>query len=155
FLSGNQPLVSVLQEALTRDEWIRQRKRVRKGVIRQRVKPFIQIVHRFRDDGIRTSEPPIDHVVIFDEAQRAWTRQKTHNFMKRRKGLASFSQSEPEFLLEYLNRHPDWAVVICLVGGGQEIHTGEAGISAWLDAIRERFHNWSVYMSPKLIGPEY
>ncbi|HOI11864.1 MAG TPA: DUF2075 domain-containing protein, partial [Myxococcota bacterium] len=161
FLSGNGPLVAVLREALTRDECTRRRalnETVRKGTVAQQVKPFIQNVHHFRDDGVRTletREPPHDRVVIFDEAQRAWDLAKTADFMKRRKGLAGFDRSEPQFLIEYMDRHPDWAVVICLVGGGQEINTGEAGISTWLDAVREHFPCWRAYISPELSDAEY
>jgi hypothetical protein len=158
FLSGNGPLVSVLQEALTRDEYQRLRNtpdRLRKGDIRQKIKAFIQNVHHFRDAGLRDVDPPSDHVVIFDEAQRAWDREMTSQFMIKKKGRAGFAQSEPEFLLSYLDRHPDWAVVICLVGGGQEINRGEAGISAWLDAIQSDFPSWSVYVSSELTDSEY
>lgn len=150
YLSGNGPLVSVLQEALTRDEMRRVGNTQRKGAIRQKVKPFIQNVHHFRDEGVRTPEAPFDHVVIFDEAQRAWSLQKTVDFMKRRKKVANFNQSEPAFLISYLDRHRTWAVVICLVGGGQEIHTGEAGIAEWLTVIDQQFPHWSVYVSPNL-----
>ena len=137
YLSGNGPLVAVLQEALTRDELARVGNTERKGSIRQRVKPFIQNVHHFRDEGVRTTNAPYDHVVIFDEAQRAWTQAKTSDFMRRRKKLANFDRSEPEFLISYLDRHETWAVIVCLVGGGQEIHAGEAGIGEWLDAVPE------------------
>src|SRR5262249_13331462 len=143
---------------LTRDELSRLQRQgqiVRKGVVQQKVKAFIQNVHHFRDAGLRDAVPPADHVVIFDEAQRAWDLQMTRDFMVRKKGHAGFSQSEPEFLISYLDRHPDWAVVICLVGGGQEINRGEAGISAWLHAVRERFPNWVVYISPELSDSEY
>jgi hypothetical protein len=155
FLSGNGPLVAVLQEALTRDEYRRQNGAVRKGAIRQQVKPFIQNIHHFRDDGVRDSAAPGDHVVIFDEAQRAWNLEKTADFMKRRKGRAGFNQSESEFLISYLDRHDSWAVIVCLVGGGQEIHTGEAGIGAWLEAVSRRFRHWRTYVSPDLSGSEY
>ena len=156
FLSGNGPLVAVLREALVRDELARSPERTRKGLVQQKVKPFIQNVHHFRDEGLRDLDAvPYDHVVIFDEAQRAWNLQKTATFMKQRKGVADFAQSEPEFLISYLDRHRDWAVVICLVGGGQEINTGEAGISAWLDAVREKFSRWHVYISPDLTDAEY
>jgi hypothetical protein len=155
FLSGNGPLVAVLQEALVRDESARVANRVRKGIIRQPVKAFIQNVHHFRDEGIRRPEPPFDHVVIFDEAQRAWNRAKTADFMKRRKKIPDFNSSEPEFLISYLDRHDDWAVIICLVGGGQEIYTGEAGIGEWIDALRVRFPHWFVHVSPNLTESEY
>lgn len=159
FLSGNGPLVAVLQEALTRDEVARQNeqgKKPRKGAIRQQVKPFIQNVHHFRDEGIRNpADAPVDHVVIFDEAQRAWNAEKTSDFMKRRKKLSGFTQSESEVLISYMDRHDDWAVIVCLVGGGQEIHTGEAGIGAWLHALREHFPHWRVCVSPDLTDSEY
>jgi len=158
FLSGNGPLVNVLREALARDEMTRlraQNDRTRKGVVRQKIKSFIQNVHHFRDEGLNQEGPPTDHVVIFDEAQRAWNREMTSDFMRRKKGRPGFTQSEPEFLLSYLNRHTDWAVVICLVGGGQEINRGEAGISAWLDAVSEHFTGWSAYISPSLTDTEY
>lgn len=159
FLSGNGPLVAVLREALIRDDYGRRKalgERVRKGDVAQKVKPFIQNVHHFRDDGIRDSDsPPVDHFVIFDEAQRAWNQAKTSDFMRRRKGLPGFDQSEPQFLIAYMDRHSDWAVIICLVGGGQEIHTGEAGICAWLAAVREHFPHWQVHVSPRLTDSEY
>jgi len=155
FLSGNQPLVSVLQEALIRSEQKRQAVKKSKKEIGQSVKPFIQIVHHFRDEGLRDPGAPDDHIVIFDEAQRAWNLEKTADFMKRKKGRPDFRQSEPGFLISYLDRHPDWAAVICLVGGGQEIHTGEAGIGAWLEAIREHFRDWRVCISPGLGDSEY
>ncbi len=161
FLSGNGPLVAVLREALTRDEVARRKatgKFTRKGAVALEVKPFIQNVHHFRDDGVRTldsREVPHDRVVIFDEAQRAWDLAKTADFMKRKKGQPGFNRSEPQFLIEYMDRHSDWAVVICLVGGGQEINTGEAGISTWLDAVREHFPAWRAYISPELSDSEY
>jgi hypothetical protein len=158
FLSGNGPLVRVLSEALARDEVAQQRRKkdsTRKGVIQQKIKAFIQNVHHFRDAGLNSNGPPPDRVVIFDEAQRAWNREMTSEFMRRKKGRPGFSESEPEFLLSYLNRHSDWAVVICLVGGGQEINRGEAGISAWLDAVSARFIEWTAYISPTLTDTEY
>lgn len=158
FLSGNGPLVKVLREALTRDELARLRQRNQrrtKGEVGQPIKAFIQNVHHFRDAGLRDELPPSDHVVIFDEAQRAWDREMTAGFMRRKKGIQDFASSEPEFLISYLDRHRDWAVVVCLVGGGQEINRGEAGISAWLDAVREKFPHWQVYVPANLLGPEY
>ncbi len=158
FLSGNGPLVAVLREALTRDEVGRRKQRgerVTKGEVAKSVDAFIQNVHHFRDEAFRDSAPTFEHVVIFDEAQRAWNQRKAANFMKQRKGCADFKQSEPEFLIEYMDRHQDWAVIICLVGGGQEIHTGEAGIGAWLDAIKRCFPHWHVCISSRLTESEY
>ena len=158
FLSGNGPLVAVLREALTRDEVARRKKqgeRVRKGKVGESVKAFIQNVHHFRDDALIDSGPPIEHVVIFDEAQRAWNLRQTANFMLRKKRHAGFAESEPEFLISYMDRRKDWAVIVCLVGGGQEINTGEAGIDAWLDAVNRRFPEWEMFISSRLTDSEY
>lgn len=158
YLSGNQPLVDVLQEALVLDEVRRQKEqglRPRKGAIRQLVKPFIQIIHRYRDEGLDSHGPPESHTVIFDEAQRVWNRQKLSDFMSRKKGRKGFNQSEAEVLIDYANRHEDWSVVVCLVGEGQEIHDGEAGISSWLEAAVEKFPEWRVLASPELEDPRH
>jgi hypothetical protein len=158
FLSGNGPLVAVLREALTRDEVARRKKqgeKVRKGKVGESVKAFIQNVHHFRDDALIESGPPIEHVVIFDEAQRAWNLKQTANFMLRKKRRPGFSDSEPAFLISYMDRHMDWAVIVCLVGGGQETNTGEAGIDAWLDAVNRRFPEWEMFISSKLTDSEY
>lgn len=146
------------REALTRDEVARQRSlgnRVRKGKVGESVKAFIQNVHNFRDDALIDSAPPPEHVVIFDEAQRAWNLRQTANFMRRKKNRPGFSNSEPEFLISCMDRHTEWAVIVCLVGGGQEIHTGEAGIDAWLEAVNSRFPDWHMYISSRLTDTEY
>jgi hypothetical protein len=158
FLSGNGPLVEVLREALTRDEFNRRKSqgdKVRKGEVLGSVKAFIQNVHHFRDDALENVSPPNEHVVIFDEAQRAWNLRQTANFMQRKKGRKGFNQSEPEFLISYMDRHKDWAVIICLVGGGQEINIGEAGIDAWLEAVNTAFPLWHMYISSRLVDSEY
>jgi len=159
FLSGNGPLVDVLRAALIQDERERRRRRGAsrdpRGVA-QSVKAFIQNVHHFRDAALKDIDrPPFEHVAIFDEAQRAWHRAKTADFMRRRKRQPDFTDSEPAFLIRYLDRHQDWAVVLCLVGGGQEIHTGEAGIGEWLAAAAEQFPSWRLHISSRLTDSEY
>ncbi|HAD34659.1 MAG TPA: hypothetical protein DCF44_09230 [Chitinophagaceae bacterium] len=158
YLSGNAPLVAILQEALTRDKVRRELefgRRVTKKVVKQEVKLFIQIIHHYRDAYLVDEKAPYDHVAIFDEAQRAWNKDQTVKFMKQKKNIHDFKYSEPEFLISCLDRHKDWAVIICLVGGGQEINTGEAGISEWLTAIYKTFPEWRVYVSPNLTDSEY
>jgi DUF2075 family protein/adenylylsulfate kinase-like enzyme len=158
FLSGNKPLVDILQEALTRDRVIQEKligNKITKKQARESVKAFIQIIHHYRDEYLRDTKAPYDHVAIFDEAQRAWTKEQTVKFMQQKKGIANFQYSEPEFLISCLNRHQDWAVVICLVGGGQEINTGEAGISEWLAAVKNQFPDWETRISPNLFDSEY
>jgi hypothetical protein len=159
FLSGNGPLVAILREALTRDKVKREKnegKKVRKGEVLSKVKVFIQNVHHFRDEClVDVDAPPFDHVAIFDEAQRAWDLTQTANFMQRKKGVVNFNISEPEFLISCLDRHKDWAVVVCLVGGGQEINTGEAGISEWIASLNRSFPHWHVYISNRLTDSEY
>lgn len=158
FLSGNGPLVAILREALAQDQVQRERQAGRsltKTAARRQVEAFIQNVHHFRDDCLVNSGAPPEHVAIFDEAQRAWNREQTVAFMTRKKGRPEFDASEPEYLLSCMDRHTDWAVVLCLVGGGQEINTGEAGISEWIDALRTRYPHWSVHISPRLHESEY
>jgi hypothetical protein len=75
--------------------------------------------------------------------------------MLRRKNVSNFNQSEPEFLISCLDRHEDWAVIVCLVGGGQEINTGEAGISEWIRALNRAFPTWHIYISSELTDSEY
>ncbi|MCM3869599.1 MAG: DUF2075 domain-containing protein [Pyrinomonadaceae bacterium] len=158
FLSGNGPLVAILHEALARDR-VRHHKeqglKTRKGEAMSEVKAFIQNIHHFRDECLIDHEPPIEHVALFDEAQRAWNQQQTSNFMARKKNTPNFKQSEPEFLISCLDRHRDWAVVVCLVGGGQEINTGEAGISEWMDSLNRSFPSWHIYISSRLNDSEY
>ena len=153
FLSGNGPLVDVLQEALARDR--AKRDGITKKNAKRETKAFIQIIHKFRDDALTSNLPPIERVAIFDEAQRAWDKKNLSDFMKRKKGIVNFQQSEPEFLISILDRHPDWATIVCLVGGGQEIYTGEAGIEDWFSAIREHYPNWTVYLSERMNDSEY
>ncbi|HMP75367.1 MAG TPA: DUF2075 domain-containing protein [Kiritimatiellia bacterium] len=161
FLSGNGPLVAVLQEALIRDERGRLRKsgqysRLEMSEASRKIRYFIQNVHHFGDEGLNDpGRAPFDHVVVFDEAQRAWNAKKTIDFMRRRKNRKDFDQSEPEYLISYLDRHEDWAVVVCLVGGGQEIHDGEAGIGEWIMAVRRKLPHWWVYISPELNDSEF
>lgn len=159
FLSGNGPLVAILREALTRDRVKNEKakgKKLTKGNAMSAVKVFIQNVHNFRDDClIDESQAPLEHVALFDEAQRAWDLQQTSNFMRRKKGRPNFNQSEPEFLISCLNRHKDWAVIVCLVGGGQEINVGESGITEWLESLNRSFKDWDVHISSHLFDSEY
>lgn len=159
FLSGNGPLVNILREALARDR-VNHGKEIgikqRKGDAFREVKLFIQNVHNFRDDCLKDIDaPPIEHIALFDEGQRAWNLEQTANFMLRKKDFPGFMKSEPEFLISCLDRHKDWAVIVCLVGGGQEINTGEAGISEWIESLNRSFPDWHIYISPRLTDSEY
>jgi hypothetical protein len=155
FLSGNGPLVRVLQEALARDQVVNSAGAVKKDDARRRTRGFIQNIHHFRDEALRSNNPPIEKVVIFDEAQRAWNLRQTAKFMASKKGIADFERSEPEFLIEVMDRYADWAVIVCLVGGGQEINTGEAGLPEWFRACGERFTDWDVHVSDVLHQNEF
>lgn len=181
YLSGNFPLVQVMTEALARDKKRRMAEKGKKiaiGTARSEVKAFIQMIHHYRDtclegtkvvDGrivadvefflnpknLKKSFAPVDHVAIFDEAQRAWTKEALANFMNRKKGHPNFPYSEPEYLISCLDRHDDWAVIVCLVGGGQEINTGEAGISEWIESLNREYKDWHVFISNRLHDSEY
>lgn len=158
YLSGNGPLVAILREALTRDKVKREKRKgnkVRKGEVFSQVKTIIQPIHHFRDEYLKDLSEPYEHVTIFDEAQRAWNLTQTADFMKRKKNRKDFAQSEPEFLISCLDRHQDWAVIVCLVGGGQEINKGEAGISEWIESLNRSFPDWHIYVSNRLTDSEY
>ncbi len=153
FLSGNGPLVEVLREALARDQ--SKRERVSKKDAVRKVASFVQNIHHFRDEALKDTHPPAEKVVVFDEAQRAWDREHTNKFMQQKRGYSGFDYSEAEFLIGVMDRHVDWCVIICLVGGGQEINTGEAGLAEWLSVISERFGTWDAYTSHRLDDPDY
>lgn len=187
YLSGNGPLVAVLTEALARDNQKKCSERgARKNMSdsRREVSEFIQIIHRYRDNMLAKIKNPVEngiveidplkaikqdqtgygeveHVAIFDEAQRSWTHKRIAEYLKRggtygnKLKVPNFPMSEAEFLIWSLDQREDWAVIICLVGGGQEINTGEAGISEWIKALNSHFKHWDVYISSKLTEPEY
>jgi len=158
YLSGNDPLVKILREALVRDKVKREKeggKKIKKGSVFSAVKARIQNIHNFRDSCLVDSRPPIEHVVLFDEAQRAWNLGQTASFMRQKKNNPNFNHSEPEFLISCLDRHSDWAVIVCLVGGGQEINKGEAGISEWIESLNRSYSGWHIYLSSRLTDSEY
>lgn len=180
YLSGNFPLVNVLQEALTRD-FVRRdkikakqenRKACTKEEARSKVKAFIQMIHHYRDlylEGTQIEEGkivpvpgyfqshtdkayiPAEHVSIFDEAQRAWTKDELCRFMREKKNIKDFPFSEPEYLISCMDRQIDWGVVVCLVGNGQSINKGEAGLTEWIESIHRSYNDWDVYMSDYLL----
>ena len=158
FLSGNGPLVKVLEEALARDQ-VQQARMAGKALKKQdalrEAHAFIQNIHHFRDECLKDIEPPIERVVVFDEAQRAWDRAQTSSFMKKKRGQLDFDQSEPSFLIGVMDRHNTWSVIVCLVGNGQEINTGEAGLEEWLISLRDRFSDWRIYMPDKSTAAEF
>ena len=185
YLSGNFPLVEVLKEALARDYIKRNKEerkhdksvaKVTKADAKSRVKAFIQMIHHYRDNylvGTKIVEGevvrdtdyfeqhsdksfvPVENVAIFDEAQRSWTRSELARFMADKKRIKDFPYSEPHFLISCINRQPKWGVIICLVGGGQEINKGEAGLKEWIDALSTTFTDWEVFISDQLNGREY
>ncbi|MBS3100676.1 DUF2075 domain-containing protein [Candidatus Woesearchaeota archaeon] len=155
FLSGNGPLVEVLREALARNAVKNSVEKTTKKSVLRKITKFIQNIHHFRDDALKTETPPIEKVVVFDEAQRAWTHKQTSSFMQKKKGIPDFNKSEPEFLISIMNRHKDWAVIICLIGGGQEINTGEAGLPEWFSALKKYYPHWHVYLSAEISDIEY
>ncbi len=146
FLSGNGPLVKVIQEALVRDSVTRQNNGTRK-TRRQatlEVKAFIHNVHRFADEYYgEAKSTPAQNVVVFDEAQRAWDAEQNRRFKRP-------AVSEAKMMLEVMDRHSDWAVIIALVGGGQEINRGEAGLAEWGRAL-SGFPHWVVCASPEVL----
>ena len=181
YLSGNGPLVKVLTEALARDKVKKEKaagRKCTKTEAERQVSRFIQIIHRYRDNMLSKLKVPIqgqqieidpakvskaahsnaaevENVAIFDEAQRMWDMRHLSGWLARKKGLADFPMSEGEFLIWSLDQHKDWATIVCLVGGGQEINSGEGGIGLWIQALNETFPDWQVYISDRLTDKEY
>lgn len=187
YLSGNGPLVAVLNEALAKDNFAKCKSRGENKKLtdsRREVGKFIQIIHRYRDNmlakiknpvenGILEIDPDkavklqnagygeVEHVAIFDEAQRSWTHKRLAEYLKRggtygnKLKVPNFPMSEASFLIWSLDQREDWATIVCLVGGGQEINTGEAGISEWIRSLNDTFTHWKVYISPQLTESEY
>jgi hypothetical protein len=153
FLSGNGPLVDVLREALARDK--SQRDRIPRSQAYREVSTFIQNIHHFRDEAIENKNAPIEKVVIFDEAQRAWNLDMTKKFMRDKRDFQDFEMSEPAFLLSVMERHSDWCFVICLIGGGQEINAGEAGLGEWINVLSSRNSCWDVHISDQVSHGDY
>lgn len=148
FLSGNGPLVEVLQGALTKD--LRRRNITNRRSAKRQPKTLIQSVYGVKKHYWPIDSAPVEHVWIFDEAQRAWDQKRTAEKLGERNGLRC-PYAEAGLLMSFLDRHTDWAVLVCLIGGGQEIHTGEAGLSEWGKAIQESFSTWAVFASPEAI----
>lgn len=148
----------MLQEALARDKVdqakLQGEKLAKKDAIRD-TSAFIQIIHKYRDSFIDNENIPPEHIAIFDEAQRAWTQKKIAQFMATKKGISFFHYSEPEFLISTMNRHNDWSVIVCLIGGGQEINDGEAGLPEWFNSLKRSFIDWDVFVTPQLNDIEY
>lgn len=187
YLSGNGPLVAVLTEALAIDNHKKCKARGEKKNMsdsRREVGKFIQMIHRYRDNMLAKIKNPVEngvleidpqkamklarsgygeveHVAIFDEAQRSWTHKRLADYLKRggtygnKLKVPNFPYSEAAFLIWSLDQREDWATIVCLVGGGQEINTGEAGISEWIKALNEKFTHWRIYISDKLTEAEY
>jgi schlafen family protein len=146
FMSGNRPLVLVLREALARDFKKRDGEAI--GDARERVAVLIQNIHHFIGDNLLRSKDqlPFENVIVFDEAQRAWSAEHNQDRHKDKKSPL-WHLSEPEMLLNIMDRHPNWAVIIALVGGGQEIHKGEAGLAEWGKALDSSYQHWRVVAS--------
>lgn len=143
FLSGNGPLVKVIQEALVRD--VVNREEVSRQSAQLKVRAFIHNVHRFADQYYGEGRlTPAQRVVVFDEAQRAWDNDENERSGRPR-------VSEPEMMLEVMDRHSDWSVIVALIGGGQEINRGEAGLAEWGRALA-RFPHWQVHASPHVLS---
>ena len=153
FLSGNGPLVRVLSESLARDAY--ENKNKKKSIALRETKSFIQNIHHFRDECLENEAPPLERIAIFDEAQRAWNLPKTKTFMQVKKNKPHFNLSEPDFLISAMNRHKGWAVIVCLVGGGQELNDGEGGMEEWLKALRDKYPEWNVWISNQLDSKYY
>lgn len=146
FLTGNPTLVHVLREALARDAGGGNRDRLRAAHLK--TKASVQKLPDFRDEYVRNGHIPSEHVIVIDEAQRAWDEKQAVRATATR--AVPLTQSEPAHLLDIMARHADWAAIICLIGGGQEIHDGEGGLAEWGTALLAR-SGWKVVAAPEAL----
>lgn len=148
FLSGNVPLVTVLREALARDAAPSGGRMLTQA--RRKAQTALQNVHRFLEHYVvHGDHVPEARVIVFDEAQRAWNEaQATRNTQRR---VSRLSMSEPGHALEIMGRHEEWSVIVALIGGGQEINTGEAGLAEWGRVI-EANARWRAIAAPRTIA---
>ena len=149
YLSGNTPLVEVLREALARDR--NRRTGEARGHTRRVVRTEVQHLMDYLREYIteHPSHIPPEHVIIFDEAQRAWDAAYGKQKFNR-------AASEPALFLEIMARHTDWAVIVGLVGGGQEINVGEGGLREWGDALADWARQspdstWEIFAAPDVV----
>ena len=147
YLSGNLPLIEVLRQALARDRASSNDENKSEAI--RKVKQFIQPIHHFRNEYVSSTQKADEKITIFDEAQRCWNEKKLTQWMKKKTGI-TIKKSEPESLIEIMNRHDDWCVIICLVGGGQEIHDGEAGLKEWFSSTINKFQDWKIYLPSQI-----
>ena len=154
YISGNGPLVDVLQEALA-EAWQEAGATKSMAEGRRRASALIQDAYDFRNTYLNSPETPFEKILIFDEAQRVWTKEKVDSYyVERKKGDDATlpGASEAELAIRFMDRHQDWAVIICLVGLGQDIHNGESGIFPWFHAILDHYRDWETFYSPNLFG---
>ena len=142
YLTGNPTLVHVLRAALLRDAVARGRNSRAAG---QQLDAVIQALPAFRDATLASPAAPAPRVVVIDEAQRCWTG--TYAVSKTQNAIRPLTKSEPLHVLDAMARHNGAAVIICLLGGGQEIHAGEGGLAAWSEALAAR-PDWDALAPP-------
>ncbi|XXF77006.1 DUF2075 domain-containing protein [Myxococcaceae bacterium GXIMD 01537] len=149
FLTGNVPLVTVLRAALVADAVARDE--CSRAEAKQRVKGKLQNVHRFLEDNATDLQrrAPSDRLIVFDEAQRAWDQDKAR--IGTRNKPSRLTMSEPAHTLEIMGRHAGWAVVVALIGNGQEINTGEAGLAEWGRVIAASGGTWRAIAAPRAV----
>lgn len=141
YLSGNGPLVEVLREALKKD--VKSRKKINKET-EGAINALIQEGFAFKRDNMRTNMPTPEKILIYDEAQRVWDVSK---MKAKHKDDLRMHVSEPQLLYSIMDRHEEWAVMICLVGLGQDIYDGEVGINEWFRCGIDEFTNWEMFYS--------
>lgn len=172
YLSGNGPLVDVIQESLARDAHSRKitknGRQITLTEARSDVKAFIDMIYNYRTEAL-LGQTPDENIVIFDEAQRAWDKDGIKRFLYKHSTLTSrhnpsasktytaseidaFSMSEPGLLISSMDKNKDWAVIICLVGLGQDIYKNEAEIGEWFQSVMNQFTNWKMFFSPELFN---
>lgn len=147
YLSGNGPLVEVLREALKRSVKAKNKNQYNRQT-KAAIEALIQSSYSFKNDNAVHNRLTPENILIFDEAQRVWDQKK----MSRKHDNPAMAVSEPHLLYSIMDRHQDWAVMVCLVGLGQDIYDGEVGINEWFRCGVEDFPQWEMYYSPEIFS---
>lgn len=157
YVCGTSALIHVIQEALVRDRYSSLKgtdDEETKENIKKKVEVLFQIILHYRKSIITEDDPPHERIVVFDEAQRMWDQHEADKNI-RLLGLPPRGKSEPDLLIGHMDKLDEWAVILCLLGGGQEINKGEDGLIEWLKSIKTNFPHWNVFVPPEISTKEY
>ena len=167
YICGTYTLIQIIQEALVRNyvenaekegkkRDSKTGKKITKTFVRkEKIEALFQFLPKYREEIVTHSPDPEERIVIFDEAQRMWNKEKFDSEIQQKLHVEPMGKSETDVLIEHMDKHDGWAVIICLIGGGQEIHEGEDGVSEWVKSIKNKFPHWGIHLPTEFISSKY